>query len=154
MNFNAATNADLDRLTLRHDRKHPFILYGELSATSSKQWLVRELLGEAEASAVYGAPGSGKSALVEDMALHIAAGREWHGRAVHKGTVVYVALERRKLVERRAIAFRIKHEIEELPFAIVGGIYDLRDARAVETITEICRTRDGANSRARCPCRD
>ena len=120
----------------RNGRQHKFTLYAELSATSNKSWLVRDLLGEAEASAVYGAPGSGKSALVEDMALHIAAGWDWHGRAVKQGAVVYVALERRKLVERRAIAFRNKHGLADLPFAICGGIHDLRDPRAVQTIID------------------
>jgi hypothetical protein len=132
-------NANLDRLALRHDRPHKFTLYAELSATSNKSWLVRDLLGEAEASAVYGAPGSGKSALVEDMALHIAAGWDWHGKAVKQGAVVYVALERRKLVERRAIAWRVRHGITELPFVIVGGIMDLKQPQTAKAIAEICR---------------
>ena len=85
--------------------KKSFKLYCELEATSTKEWLVKNLLGKGEASAFYGAPGSGKSALVEDMGLHIAGGLPWHGRDVMQGAVCYVALERRLLVERRAIAF-------------------------------------------------
>ena len=71
------------------------------------------------------------------MALHVAAGWDWHGRAVKQGAVVYVALERRKLVERRAIAFRNKNpDLTDLPFAICGGIQDLRTPQAVQEIID------------------
>jgi len=97
------------------------------------------MLGQGEASTFYGAPGSGKGVIIEDMCLHIAAGHEWHGRPVLRGAVVYVALERKKLVERRAIAFRKKHELDDLPFAIVGGVYDFRDPATARRIADICK---------------
>ena len=83
-----------------------FTLFADLAATSTKSWLVHNLLGDGDASVMYGKPGDGKSVLAEDLALHVAAGRPWHGRKVKQGAVVFIALERRKLVERRAIAFR------------------------------------------------
>ena len=130
-------NNALDRLAIRQDR--PFVLFGDLSATSNKQWLVREMLGEGDASAVYGKPGDGKSVLVEDMALHIAAGRDWHGKQVRQGGVLYIALERKKLVERRAIAFRQTYDLSNLPFAIMGGVHDFRDPRTAGRIGEIAK---------------
>ena len=105
-------NNALDRLAIRQDRL--FVLFGDLSATSNKQWLVRELLGDGNASAVYGRPGDGKSVLVEDMALHIAAASDWHGKEVNQGAVFYIALECKKLVERRAIAFRETYDLSNL----------------------------------------
>ena len=135
-----AENDALDRKIIALDRsKKQFTLYRDLEATSTKIWLVNSLLGHAEASAFYGAPGSGKSALIEDMALHIAAGMVWFGREVRQGLVVYIALERRMLVERRAIAFRIRHNIPDLPFAIIKGIYDFRDQRTAATVAGIVR---------------
>lgn len=119
------------------DRK--FLLYRELEAVSRKQWLVQNLLGSGDASAFYGIPGCGKSVLVEDMALHVAAGREWHGRAVLQGAVLFVALERKKLVERRAIAFRERHGIADIPFAVVGGVYDLRALDNITAIIQVTR---------------
>ena len=119
-----------DALALQRERKPRFVLYRELEAESRKEWLVKDLLGAGDASAFYGVPGCGKSVLVEDMALHIAADREWHGRQVKPGAVLYVALERKKLVERRAIAFREKHGITDLPFAVLGGMYNLREPGA------------------------
>jgi RecA-family ATPase len=114
------------------DRKRPFVLFRDLEARSTKEWLVHNLLGAGEASAWYGKPGDGKSVLVEDLALHIAAGWPWHGRLVKRGAVAYIALERRQLIERRAIAFREKHGAQDLPFAIVGGVHDFRSPRTAE----------------------
>jgi hypothetical protein len=132
-------NAGLDRKIIQLDRKHLFTLYADLEAESSKDWLVSNLLGAGEASAVYGRPGDGKSALAEDLGLHVAAGWDWHGRRVKRGAVVYIALERRKLVERRAIAFRVKYKVPELPFAIVGGVHDFRDPRTAAHIATAVR---------------
>jgi AAA domain len=81
-----------------------FALFAELETNSTKEWLVHNLLGDGDASVMYGKPGDGKSVLAEDLALHVAAGRPWHGRKVKQGAIIFVALERRKLVERRAIA--------------------------------------------------
>jgi hypothetical protein len=115
-----------------------FVLYADLAATSSKSWLVHNMLGAAEMSAVYGPPGCGKGVIVEDMALHIAAGLDWHGRATSGGAVLYIALERKKLVERRAIAFRKKHGLQDLPLAITGGVYDFRQPATANQIAVIC----------------
>lgn len=133
------TNAELDMDIIRMERSRLFVLYDDLGETESKSWLVHGLFGSGEASAVYGAPGCGKSVLVEDMGLHIASGEPWHGRPVTRGAVVYIALERRKLVERRAKAFRAKHGMEGLPFAIAGrDLLDLRDPNTVTKIATIC----------------
>jgi len=138
-----AENAALELVTLRTDRRNErkgkFVLYAELSADCNKEWLVDGLLGHGEMSVVYGHPSSGKSAFVEDTALRIAAGVEVHGRPVRRGAVLYVALERKKVIERRAIAFRIKHGYAELPFAILGGVIDLRETANAEAIVAIAK---------------
>src|SRR5262249_39457878 len=132
-------NVDLDIIALRQERKFNFRLFRELETESRKEWLVHNLLGAGDASAFYGVPGCGKSVLVEDLALHVATGREWHGRPTKAGAVLYVALERKRLVERRAIAFRNHHQIEEAPFAIIGGMLDLRSSQAAAAIIEAVR---------------
>lgn len=139
MNLSLMSNNGLDAIAIRQDRKSKFLLYREMDATSRKDWLVHGLLGAGDASAFYGIPGRGKSVLIEDLALHIAAGREWHGRRVKQGAVLYVALERKKPVERRAIAFRARHAIADIPFALVGGVFDLRTPQAVASLVEVVR---------------
>ena len=131
-----ANNA-LDAKAILADRKRLFTLFRDLQLGDSKEWLVKGLLGHGEASAFYGKPGDGKSVLVQDLCMHVAAGWPWHDRPVRRGAVVYIALERRKLVERRALAFRQRHDISDLPLAIVGGVYDFRDPRTATRIIEI-----------------
>ena len=121
-----------------------FTLFAELEINSTKEWLVHHLLGDGDASVLFGKPGDGKSVLAEDLALHIAAGRPWHGRRVKQGAVVFVALERRKLVERRAIAFRKKYGVADLPIAFVGGVYDFRNLRIVAAIISIVKEVEAA----------
>ena len=139
MSLNILDNNQRDAIALRQDRKAKFVLFRELAPEGHKEWLVKGLLGAGEASAVYGVPGCGKSVLVEDMALHIALGWPWHGRGVKCGAVLYVALERRQIVIRRAIAFREHYQVPDAPFAIVGGVYDLRTSQAVNELITVVK---------------
>jgi AAA domain len=129
----------MDAKVSQLERKGRFLLFCELDAQSSKEWLVHNLLGHGEASVFYGKPGDGKSVLAEDLGLHVAWGQPWHGRPVRRGAVLYVALERRKLVERRAIAFRERYCVQDLPFAIASGMYDFRDRRTAKHIIDMVR---------------
>jgi hypothetical protein len=129
------TNAELDANLVELDRQRSFLLFRDLKAQSSKEWLVHNFLGHGEASAMYGKPGDGKSVLAEDLALHVSAGWDWHGRRVRKGAVLYVALERYQLIQRRAIAFREKYGVPDLPFAMIGGVFDFRNKRTTDDIT-------------------
>jgi hypothetical protein len=79
----------------------PFILFDEINVTP-KAWLAKDFLGAGEMSCWYGHPGDGKSVLVEDFGLHVAAHMPWHDREVLGGAVLYIALERVQLVKRRA----------------------------------------------------
>ncbi|QKC99197.1 AAA family ATPase [Mesorhizobium sp. NZP2298] len=104
-----------------------------------KETFIKGVLGAREFTTVSGLPGTGKSVIVTDAACHVAAGMEWHGRKVKPGLVIYVAAERKKLTERRMMAFRKRHKIENVPLLIIGGrldfTKDLKDAK--ELIAEI-----------------
>jgi RecA-family ATPase len=69
-------------------------------------------------------------------------GREWLGRTVQQGAVLYVALERKKLVERRATAFRERHAISDALFAIVGGVFDFRNPQNVASVVTARQVED------------
>lgn len=88
----------------------------------TKTWLVDGWLGAGEFSALYGEPGAGKSVLAEDIGLRVAAGLEWHGCRTKQGAVLYLAVERASLVERRGIAFCQRHALDRghLPFGVVS----------------------------------
>lgn len=99
----------------------------------AKETFIKGVFGVREFTTVSGLPGTGKSVIVTDAACHVAAGMEWHGRKVKPGLVVYVAAERKKLTERRMLAFRIKHGVKNVPLLVLGGrldfTKDLRDAK-------------------------
>jgi len=120
-----------------------FVLFDQIE-DEPKHWLVATFLGIDEAGVFYGEPGSGKSVIAEDLGLHVAAGMPWHGRAVRQGAVLYVALERAQLVKRRARAFGIKHNVQGLPFAVVGGVINFRDPQTVSKIIDTVRAIEAA----------
>lgn len=56
-------------------------------------WLIDSFICEGELAVIFGPPAQGKTFLSLDMALHIAAGRNWHGFETKKGRVLYIAGE-------------------------------------------------------------
>lgn len=84
------------------------------------QWAVQRTIEQGTVTAVTGEPGSAKTFLLIDLALHVAAGREWFGRKVQRGAVLYIAAEAHDSVLRRmALARRVKFQNAELPVRIV-----------------------------------
>jgi hypothetical protein len=122
--------------------------FDEIEEGKPKETILKGWLGVGEFTTISGLPGTGKSVVVTDIACHIAAGMEWHGKKVKQGLVVYVAAERKKLTERRMMAFRKHHDVHNVPLLVIGGrldfTKDLKDARDLiaaireaETITEM-----------------
>jgi hypothetical protein len=61
-----------------------------------------------------------------------------------RGSVLYVAAERGKLVKRRLAAFRKRHNVDDIPMAVIEGVFDLcsskGDAQAiVETAKNLAK---------------
>jgi RecA-family ATPase len=95
------------------------IRFDDVNQTVAKEYVVQGLIGAGEFSLWVAKPGTGKSVLVGDIGLHIAAGKDWHGRKVKQGLVVFFAAERKKLTERRVAAWRKKHGVKNIPFVVV-----------------------------------
>jgi len=113
--LNAVTRTSPCRLTY----------FADIGPEQRKTWLLSGLYGAGEISCVYGFPGCGKSVVVGDKACFVAAGRDWFGRKVQQGAVLYVAAERAGLVKRRFAAWRKRHGIDGLPIGILEGAFDL-----------------------------
>lgn len=120
--------------------------FDEIEEGKPKETILKGWLGEGEFTTISGLPGTGKSVVTTDLACHIAAGMDWHGIKVKQGLVVYVAAERKKLTERRMMAFRKHYDAHNVPLLVVGGrldfTRDLKDAndliaaiRGAETVT-------------------
>lgn len=71
--------------------------------------LVGGLLHLNSLAAVYGPPASGKSLLVQDIALSIASRNPWQGRDVVDGPVLYVIAEDVPGMGARSRAWRARH---------------------------------------------
>ena len=56
-------------------------------------WLVKDYIERDTVGLFFGDPGSYKSFLAMDIAYHCATGKDWHGSAVVKGPVYYIAGE-------------------------------------------------------------
>lgn len=109
------------------------------------QWLIGDLMPSTGLHVLYGAPGSGKSFLALDVALHVAAGKAWGGRPVRKGGVVYVASEGGQGFRKRVVAARATlGDAEDVRFALVTTAPNLgRDGDTAELIEQI-RAQTGA----------
>lgn len=107
-----------------------FDWFGDLDEDMPKEEIVKGAFGVDEFTMISGKPGSGKSVITTDLACHVAAGMEWHGRPVKQGLVIYIAAERKALTKRRMRAFRKHHGIDDIPLAVLGGMLDLTSGLA------------------------
>lgn len=138
-------NKVLDLETQRRDRNQtakgfPFKLLVETAAKPPiKRHILKGIFARGETSAWVGPPGSLKSALMASACLAVASGSDWFGRRnKERCGVVYFALERADLVERR---LRAEANDLNLPIAIVRDVFDLLNGpqgthRVIATIRE------------------
>jgi DnaB-like helicase N terminal domain/AAA domain len=105
-----------------------------------KPWLIKGAIARDETSSWIAPPGKGKSALLTDIAVHQAAGRDWRGfRTKGRCGVVYFALERADLVRRRLVAHKLRDGLRDLPIAVVGEVIDLLNRNCVDIILATIR---------------
>jgi hypothetical protein len=126
-------------INLPNERRLTFVAFADIEEHPRKDWLVRDFLGSGEMSAIYGMPGTAKSALAGDLGAHVAAGLPWFSRPVSQGAVLYVAAERAALVKRRMAAFRLHSGLNDIPLGIVAKSIDLRSGRRdADSLIECC----------------
>jgi hypothetical protein len=96
----------------------PFFWFHDAQPNLDANDFVEGLLTSSAMSVIYGPSNCGKTFFVVDLALHVSLGREWRGRAVDRGAVVYLSLEGAQGIRNRLAAFRKHHELngEQLPF--------------------------------------
>lgn len=104
-------------------------------AVRHTSWTIEGILREGMPLCVmYGAPKTGKSFIGQDIALHVAMGRDWHGHKTKQKPVLYVAAEGQIGVLRRIMAWAKKYDITEIPpqLALLTVPVNLGDKKAVK----------------------
>jgi AAA domain len=116
--------------------------FNNLAHAAPKPWLIKNVIARGESSSWIGPPGSGKSALVSDISVHLANGTDWRGyRNKGRCGAIYFALERADLVKRRLIAHRSRDNLPtDLPIAISGQVIDLMNRDCVGNIVDAIKT--------------
>jgi len=76
---------------------------------------------------MFGPSGCGKTFFALDLAVHVARGQAWRGRAVLQGAAVYIAAEGGYGIQERLTAFSCKYEInpEDVPLYVISEPIDL-----------------------------
>ncbi|NLH83416.1 MAG: AAA family ATPase, partial [Phyllobacteriaceae bacterium] len=106
----------------------PVVWYGDEDAAPPLSWLVKGLLVDGGLSAIYGPPGTSKSFLALDLALHVAHGRNWFGRRVTPSAVLYVSGEGASGMRLRQKAWRQeKGNGTRAPFGLMPTSINLFD---------------------------
>lgn len=73
---------------------------------------VQGLLTEKTISVVYGESNCGKTFFMSDLAFHIVQGKEWNGKRVEKGNVLYLCLEGSRGLDNRIAAYKMEHGVD------------------------------------------
>lgn len=85
-----------------------------LDALPPPQPLIDGILYRNTLALLYGRPGTGKSFVAGDWALHVATGSWWHRREVHRGPVLYIAAEGSAGLAQRKHAWCEHHRLHDL----------------------------------------
>ncbi len=107
----------------------------ELLNQPPRKHILKGILGAGEFSVFSGEPKCGKSFLVLDLALSIARGKDWFGKNVAQGPVIYVAAEGIGGVPKRILSYIKHHKLEteecgrQIPFHPILRTVNLLDDR-------------------------
>ena len=99
----------IDEVDANHQ---PFLEHIANIELTAPQYLIEGLIEQQSLCQMFGEPGSGKSFMAIDAACSIGSGKDFHGRPVVRGPVVYVAGEARRGVVRRVNAWAKAHSIK------------------------------------------
>jgi hypothetical protein len=128
--------ANKDRPTFRLLTVH------ELRELPPPEWLVQGLLLRQSLSVLYGPSGVGKSFVALDLAASIGAGRDWHGRKVQQGPVVYVVAEGGRSIVRRIEAWTDANDCDTDNLFIVPEPVQMRDPKHSSRLADLIEQRD------------
>jgi AAA domain len=126
-------NAQLDAeiIALDAKRSEPRIKlmpFNKIKLGTNRRYLVKGVVPFPGLTVIWGPPKSGKSFWTLDLTMHVALGREYRGKRVHQGPIVYCCFEGQSGVSGRVEAFRqrfLAEDAERVPFFLQPAPMDL-----------------------------
>ena len=104
------------------------------------RWLVKRLIPLNSVGALYGLPNVGKSFVVFDLASHTRRERDWFGRKVNGGDVLYLYAEGAEGIAGRAKAWADNNDTSGGSVAMMNSVPNLfSDKKAAEKIIAAAR---------------
>jgi phage/plasmid primase-like uncharacterized protein/KaiC/GvpD/RAD55 family RecA-like ATPase len=91
-------------------------------------YIIKNWITENSISVVYGPSNVGKSFFCMSLAYHIAAGEEWIGNKIKRGSVLYLATEGGRAFENRLYALQDAHGFNDVSLAVRPSPINLYDA--------------------------
>jgi hypothetical protein len=133
MTLGDGSNQRLDGEVVRLDRRPVgsrirLIPFDEIKLGTHRRDLVKGVIPRVGLAVVWGEPKCGKSFWLFDCLMHVALDREYRGRRVHHGPVVYCSFEGQSGLEARIEAFRLDRldgHAGEIPFFVQPVNLDL-----------------------------
>lgn len=112
----------------------------EVEALPPPQWLIDGLIPNQGLVVPYGPPKAGKTFIALAIALHIAAGMDWEGKATKQGAVVYIVGEGLGGFATRLAVMRHAFQIPlDAPFFVIPRAVNFRENSEVETLVKLAR---------------
>jgi hypothetical protein len=108
--------------------RFPLVRFSDIELTTMTRCIVEDLIPRESLIVVWGPPKCGKSFFVFDLVMHVALRRDYRGKRVEQGTVVYIAAEGELGIKARAAAFRqarMDETGEDPPFYLLTTRLDL-----------------------------
>jgi hypothetical protein len=113
----------------QRQREQVLIAWADALMSTTSNYLVKGILPRTGLAVLWGPPKCGKSFWTFDLVVHIALGREYRGRPVRQGVVVYCALEGGGGFGNRIEAWRRQHLANggepNVPFYLIKQPFDL-----------------------------
>lgn len=129
---------DAEDSTAHIDLNCEIIWFKDIRPNLTAIYIIREVLDEGCLILVIGAPGSGKTFFVLDLALCVAAGLVWRGRKVRGGLVLYLAVEAGGSIARRVAAWRSYHGVTDANFAVRTLPLDFLSDPDLSRLLDVC----------------
>jgi len=89
--------------------RFPRVWLDDVAVDLKSAYTIKTVIGPKEFIVIYGPSGDGKTFFVLDMSACVATGKNWRGRRVRQGLVIYIAAEAGVSILRRFYAWRERH---------------------------------------------